>query len=151
MTPTTPTNLDHDERRRVLDADRRKQLVDNARRLDAELSVLTIYDDERRSLGYDYGNGQRFTELIRVRRERDAAVTRAHTFGYGMGLGDLLATPELVRDAYRRISTAKLRRLYAAQAHYRTRSGDRAVAAWAGVGREVERILADPGLIRGDQ
>jgi hypothetical protein len=149
MTPTTPTNLDHDERRRALDDDRRKQLVGNARRLDAELSVLTIYDDERRSLGYDYGNGQRFAELIRVRRERDAAVIAAHRYGYGMGLGDLNASPELVADAYRRISTARLRR-YGRDPHLR-RTERLATTAWRMVGAEVERILADPGLIRGDR
>lgn len=123
------------------DDGRRARLVKHAQQLDAELSVLMMYDHQRRSLGYDYGNGQRFTELIRVRRERDAAQIDAKRYGYGMGLGDLSATPVQMRETFVRISTTRLGRVRRADAAYRpTKSSEMALRAWRAVQREVEAI-----------
>jgi hypothetical protein len=110
------------------DDERRERLLGNALRLDAELSVLDLYDNERRGFGYDYGNGQRFAEVSRVRRERDAARRECKIFGYGMGLGDLDASPELCLAEFERISTQRTAR-YRREAHL-TRTAQLAERAW---------------------
>lgn len=114
----------------------REQLIEEAQRLAARLSVLTLYDVERGALGYDFGNGQRYRELVRARRERDAAINRAQPFGYGVA-GELDASPEQVRVAYREITRAKLAR-YQREAHT-SRTYELAVIAWRRVADEIER------------
>jgi LmbE family N-acetylglucosaminyl deacetylase len=109
------------------------ELVERARLLDARLSVLDLYDAERGSLGHDYGNGQRFHELSRVRRERDEARRAARA--YGVSDLELVATPEQVRAAFREISVERLRR-YRTDAH-RPSTADRAVRAWTAVGNAL--------------
>ena len=102
--------VDYDQQRRERDDERRVRLVEAAQLADAELSVLAMYDTERGALGHDFGNGQRFTELIRARRTYEAAVSTAHTYGYGMNVGDLNANRAQCLDAWERISTRKLAR-----------------------------------------
>lgn len=131
------TTHDYDAQRAERDAERRAQMIETAQCLDAELSVLTMYDTERRALRYDYGNGQRFRELIRVRRARDFAVADAHAYGYAMGLGDLNASPQQCLDAWRRLSTERLRR-YGREAH-RTETAQLALEAWRRVAEEIGR------------
>jgi hypothetical protein len=114
----------------------RNELVTAAQLADAVLSILTMYDDQRHTLGHDFGCGQRAHELIRVRKEREHAITNAHRFGYGMGLGDLAATPDQMREAFVRLSTERLRR-YDRDAHT-SRTYTLALRAWRVVQREVE-------------
>jgi hypothetical protein len=118
----------------------RDELVTAAQRLDAELSVLGLYDDARRDLGHDYGNGQRYSELVRVRRQRDAARKLAKIFGYGMGLGELDATPQQCLEAYGRISAPRMARYR--RESYRGETAMRSVTAWARALREIERTVA---------
>jgi hypothetical protein len=108
--------------------DRRERLLGTALRLDAELSVLDLYDNERRALGYDYGNGQRFAEISRIRRERDAARRECKIFGYGLGLGDLDASPELTLVVFEEISMQRTAR-YRREPHV-TRTAQLAHHAW---------------------
>jgi hypothetical protein len=124
MTPT----IDYDEQRRQRDDERYTRLVQAAQLADAELSVLALYDTERGALGHDFGNGQRFTELVRARRAQEAAVREAHTFGYGMGIGALNATRAQCLDAWERVSTRKLAR-YRTDPHT-SATKSRAVEAW---------------------
>lgn len=131
--------MDYDDQRRAHDDDRRRKLVDAAQQLDARYSVLAMYDAERQLLGYDYGNGQRGSELIRLRRERDAAITECHIYGYGLGITDLLGTPEQLAAELKRISSARLRR-YRREA-YLDRTARLAVEAWRRTAAEVARTV----------
>ena len=128
-----------DIRTRIETGEHRRELMARAHELDAQLSVLAMYDDQRRFYGYDYGNGQRAHELIRARRERDFAFSQAKTFGYGMGLGELHAPPQLVLDTARKISKQRLAR-YRRDA-YCSRTGELALRAWTNVLAECERAV----------
>jgi len=110
-------------------------LVETARKLDAELRVLDLYDTARGTLGHDYGNGQRFRELVRVRRQAESAARVAAIYSDE----SLRASRAQLLEAMRRISSAKLRRMpkqYATQATF-----ERATQAWRAVAVELE---ADP-------
>lgn len=136
MNPT----VDYDQQRREHDDERRVRLVEAAQRADAELSVVSMYDNERQALGFDFGSGQRFAEIARKRRARDEAVIEAHRFGYGMRIGELSASREQCLDALRRISAKRLKR-YAHQPHNRD-TFERARAAWRRTERAILRMDA---------
>lgn len=120
------------------DAEMRRTKIAKAQELDARLIVLEQYDMAREPLGHDYGNGQRHSELIRVRREREAAMRDCSIFGYGQGIGDLLARPEQLREALREISGKRLRR-YHTDAHL-SATRQRAFDAWREASDQVHRI-----------
>ena len=110
------------------------ELVETARKLDAELRVLDLYDYARGALGHDYGNGQRFRELVRVRRQAESAARVAAIYSDE----PLSASRAQLLEAMRRISSAKLRRF----SGNRSRDAfDRAAQAWRAVAVELE---ADP-------
>jgi hypothetical protein len=113
------------------------ELREAAQLADAELSVLTMYDDARRAFGYDFGNGQRYAELIRLRRERDLAAAQAAAYGVG-ALADVSATPQQQRAAFERISRQRLAR-YSAEAHT-GRTEQLARRAWSVVEKEIAYI-----------
>lgn len=115
-----------------LDAIKRAQL------LDAQHTVLTLYDVERSALGHDYGNGQRYHELMRVLRELESARNDARL--YSVDALELNATPEQQRAAFRSISTKRLNR-YQRDAHTSS-TAMRAVNAWRAVARELESLDA---------
>lgn len=89
--------------------------------LAAELRILEAYDSIRRTLGHDYGVGQRYAELRRVRRE--AAVR---------GVEDHVSTTDELAAAFKRIGRPRRQRIEYSEAYRRnTPAGNRAMSAWA--------------------
>jgi hypothetical protein len=125
------------------DDERRERLVTAARLLEAELSVLGVYDDQRRITGHDFGNGQRHAELIRLRREHEHAVAQCHAYGYGMNLGELLATPEQLTAALQRLKAQRTSRYKhrAPGVDYRRTTIVFALDAWGRTAREIEQVV----------
>jgi hypothetical protein len=114
------------------------KLITRARELDAELTVLDLYDAERSSLGHDYGNGQRFHELSRKRRERDEARRDARI--YGASDLELVAPKTMQLSAYARISAKRTKRYSSSREGYRDATALRALSAWRSVKSELDSL-----------
>jgi hypothetical protein len=106
--------------------------VAEAQRLGAEYSVLVIYDDQRHRGGWDYGGGQRQSELARLRRELDEARLGARLAGAGDALE---ATPDQVREVYRELVGRRLGRY--SKGRETTRAFRLAQDAWHQTAREI--------------
>lgn len=111
-------------------------------RLAAELAVLELYDWERQLLGHDYGNGQRWNERLRRRRELEHELNIARIYDRDVPYVEAAverAPRDLKLRAYRRIAASRMRR-YQRDAHLSETAG-RALEAWRAVERRLEAEL----------
>jgi hypothetical protein len=112
------------------------ELADKIRRANAEISVLQAYDDARRSMGHDFGNGQRWGEIARLERDRNEL--RRHLREPRPSTLELAAPPELVAETFARISAERLARYD--RGSYLVATVNRARRAWAAAERRLEEV-----------
>ena len=136
---------------------RKAEAETKALRLAAELAVLDRFDTIRRSLGHDYGNGQRAAELhrrTRVVEDLDNLLTWRASLTFdpdfvtrgGITSPELLALKGLpfyvVAEAFRKVGAPRLARIGREDFRHRTPSTRRTVEAWTRVAADVRRLVA---------
>lgn len=129
----------------------------NARKLAAELAILHRFDLKRRTLGHDYGAGQRARELARRGRELDrlagnlgytslALVAAGVDLPASMTRGMVALTARELDAAFDRVAVPRVKRLRREDYRSSTSATRRTVAAWdsvlAGLAVELGRELA---------
>lgn len=109
-----------------------------------ELAILDRFDDVRRDLGHDYGNGQRASELMRRRRELQHS--RFAVLAEWPRLDAVLQELELDGDrrgdelgaAWARVARPRLERIAAEDFRRSTPSTQRTLEAWRELAAELE-------------
>lgn len=108
----------------------------------AECRLLEFYNTRRVNAGYDFGNGARFGELHRRRREVIDGVSVADEIESGERI-----TGDEMREAWPRVGEPRYRR---AQKDAET-FGSNGVVATARVWRDMKRIYGTPGERAGEE
>lgn len=132
-----PSLLELLERRDERRAAARREFADRH----AELRLLERFDDHRRMLGHDYGNGQREAELSRRRRDLED-IRKAAELGDGAVLGE--PTTSELRAAFGRVGRQRVTRIIAENYRRETPATQRTLKAWTLVAAELELRADNP-------